>query len=555
MSPSSEEKRPAADEGSSAGLVTRLFLIPRRAWAVLLGGIVAEVILFYGVRLLEHPHRYLGIPGAAAALFAVVAAAVTGPWAGAGVALTGGAAFMALVARRGDPVDPIAIIAAIALWTLAAVVAGMAGKAVRRRATARELLLSKALADSERTNKAIEHILALGPIFQRFETREEMVKAVCAAARETFAARSASLYRCDWGNVTLMHREPPDPQLRPGWTTDLMNLPGLQQVMMSGAPGFTGDLLTEDWPEDQLELGRHLGLRSLLRIPIHLTPTSAYLLVLGWDEAKSSMDPVGLALARRFADQAAVALEHSEAESLHKHLEKSLLSRSHELHPWMEVHIAYRSGESRLGVGGDFVDYMVLPDKRLGFAIGDVTGHGPDAAALGAALRAGWRALATAGIPLEETMESLNKVLLSERSGPEIYCTLLIGMVDCLAGSLTLADAGHPPPILIAQGARLLPAKPVLPLGCQHNRDWHAEVFPLPDAWSLLLCTDGLYEGAAQRHSGEGYPLDRLVERLDAAAPGPIRTQVVEEIMAESERAGDDPFPDDVAVLLVSKIA
>lgn len=231
-------------------------------------------------------------------------------------------------------------------------------------------------------------------------------------------------------------------------------------------------MLAEDWPEEQLEFGRRLGLRSLLRIPIHLTPTSAYLLVLGWDEARGSMDPVGLALAQRFADQAAVALEHSEADSLHKHLEKSLLSRSHDPHPWMEVHIAYRSGESRLGVGGDFVDYMVLPDKRLCFVIGDVTGHGPDAAALGAALRAGWRALATADIPLEETMDSLNKVLLSERSGPEIYCTLLTGEIDCLAGSLTLADAGHPPPILIGQGARLLPARPVMPLGCEHDRGW-----------------------------------------------------------------------------------
>lgn len=532
-----------------------MFVAPRPWWAVLLGGAVAEVALFYGVGLLGDTHRYLGIPGAAAALFAVMAAVVTGPLIGTGVALAGGAGFVAFVADRGEFVDPIVIAIAIALWTLAAVVAGMAGKAVRQRATARELLLSKALTESESAKGAIEHILALGPIFQRFETREEMVEAICAAARETFDARSASLYRCDWGRITLLHRNPADPLLRPGWTSGVESFPGLQEMLTSGVPAFTCDMLAEDWPENQLELERRLGLRSSLRIPIHLTPTSAYLLVLGWDKVRSSMDPVGLALARRFADQAAVALEHSEADSLHKHLEKSLLSRSHEPHPWMEVHIAYRSGESRLGVGGDFVDYMVLPDKRLGFVIGDVTGHGPDAAALGAALRAGWRALTTAGIALEETMESLNKVLLSERSGPEIYCTLLTGIVDCLAGTLTLADAGHPPPILIGQGARLLPAKPVLPLGCEHHHDWRAEVFPLPDAWSLLLCTDGLYEGAAQRRSGEGYPLDRLVERLDAVAPGPIKTQVVEEIMAESERVGDDPFPDDVAVLLVSKMA
>ena len=55
------------------------------------------------------------------------------------------------------------------------------------------------------------------------------------------------------------------------------------------------------------------------------------------------------------------------------------------------------AGEGRLGIGGDFVDYVVHDDHGVSFVIGDVSGHGPEAEALGATLRSGWRALAAAG--------------------------------------------------------------------------------------------------------------------------------------------------------------
>ena len=95
--------------------MARSFSHPRRAWAVLSGGAVAGIVLFYGVSLLGDPHRYLGIPGSAAALFAVMAAVVTGPWIGTAVALGGGVAFALLVALPNDRVAPIAATMSIAL--------------------------------------------------------------------------------------------------------------------------------------------------------------------------------------------------------------------------------------------------------------------------------------------------------------------------------------------------------------------------------------------------------------------------------------------------------
>jgi hypothetical protein len=109
---------------------------------------------------------------------------------------------------------------------------------------------------------------------------------------------------------------------------------------------------------------------------------------------------------------------------------------------WLDISIRYLAGEGRLGIGGDFVDYVVHDDQGVSFVIGDVSGHGPDAAALGATLRSGWRALATAGVPLRQTLDSLDKVLFSERNSRNMYCTLLAGRIDGPTASLTLSNAG-----------------------------------------------------------------------------------------------------------------
>ena len=73
---------------------------------------------------LGSPSRYLGIPGAAAALFGVVAAILAGPLVGVGTALVGGVAFLAFITDFAQNVTVPTIVASVALWTLAALVAG-----------------------------------------------------------------------------------------------------------------------------------------------------------------------------------------------------------------------------------------------------------------------------------------------------------------------------------------------------------------------------------------------------------------------------------------------
>jgi PAS domain S-box-containing protein len=124
-------------------------LHPRGALWVTLAAAVAEIALFLGVSQFESPSRYLGIPGAAAALIGVVAAVVAGPVAGAAVALVGGVAFVVFLTDFGRTVVWPAIILSIILWTTAAVVAGLAADYVRRRAAAREVVLSQSVKDRD----------------------------------------------------------------------------------------------------------------------------------------------------------------------------------------------------------------------------------------------------------------------------------------------------------------------------------------------------------------------------------------------------------------------
>src|SRR5262249_56939540 len=125
-----------------------------------------------------------------------------------------------------------------------------------------------------------------------------------------------------------------------------------------------------------------------------------------------------MALARRFAALAALTLEDSrrrqaqtEWRLLHAQLEASLLPPLPTVtRPAIGVSTRYRAGEQRMLLGGDFIDAVERADGSLAAIIGDVAGHGPEAAALGATLRAAWRGLALAQVPLVQTVSALDEL-------------------------------------------------------------------------------------------------------------------------------------------------
>ncbi len=197
-------------------------------------------------------------------------------------------------------------------------------------------------------------------------------------------------------------------------------------------------------------------------------------------------------------------------------------------------------------VGGDFVDAVQRPDGTLALVVGDVSGHGPRAAALATRLRAGWRTLATTGDTVAR-LDALDALVVAERPDEDLYATAVAVEVDPAAGRLRWALAGHPAALLrdgsgavrALEGAR----RPALGFGELGDPVASEGSADLPEGWVLVLCSDGLLEAPAP---GGGRLGNEPVEAALRTADGPGAA-----LAALRALAGASPT-DDVTVLVAS---
>ncbi|WP_141924965.1 PP2C family protein-serine/threonine phosphatase [Haloactinospora alba] len=211
----------------------------------------------------------------------------------------------------------------------------------------------------------------------------------------------------------------------------------------------------------------------------------------------------------------------------------------------------YRPGRKRAVVGGDFFD-AVQKDGTTHVIVGDVSGHGPDEAALGVSLRIAWRALVMGGVAEEDVLPKLEEVLMSERAQDEMYATLCQASLDTGSDQVRIRLFGHPPPLLIQDGeVAEVPASPRPPMGVFPGADIDVEEFALPRGATLLLYTDGLVDA----HDGNEGRLEvqGLRRILDGVLRGGVATvDVPESLVDEAERHNGGPLQDDVAMLLLT---
>jgi len=223
--------------------------------------------------------------------------------------------------------------------------------------------------------------------------------------------------------------------------------------------------------------------------------------------------------------------------------------------PGVDIVARYRPSREDALLCGDFYDVVQAPDRTVRVLIGDVAGHGPHEAALGAALRIAFRALTLAGIHGVELMRQLERVLHSERTGTGIFATVLSLEIAADSPRVTAVRAGHPGMLL--QGGGTVdwiepPAGPALGLRAD---DWPQHELELPAGDGLLLLTDGLFEG----YSGQG--IERLGEdgllalaRSHAHQSGPAFVDALidgAQLLAQP-RGG---LTDDIAVLRIERTA
>lgn len=200
-----------------------------------------------------------------------------------------------------------------------------------------------------------------------------------------------------------------------------------------------------------------------------------------------------------------------------------------------EIEVVYRPLQS---VGGDFLDFYSLADDRFGVAIGDVSGHGIEAAiVMGMAKMALKIGLGVSG-PFPQILSEVNKDLSLELRRAA-FVTAFVATIDRASRRMTYARLGHPP-ALLKRGAEILELDgPGLPFGVDAgprfaNTLQVREIDLQPDDL-VLLYTDGVTEATADEQFG----VDRLKAALATAAGLPQITSALDGFLG-ARPAGDD---------------
>ncbi|MFI8962741.1 SpoIIE family protein phosphatase [Streptomyces sp. NPDC053493] len=190
--------------------------------------------------------------------------------------------------------------------------------------------------------------------------------------------------------------------------------------------------------------------------------------------------------------------------------------------PGLDVAVRYRPAESESLVGGDWYDAVVLPSKKVLLCVGDVAGHGVDAATGMVVLRNALRGLAVTGAGPGQLLSWLNGV--AHHLTAQVTATAVCGLFDPETRTLRWARAGHLPPVLVrGSEAEDLPLLKGLLLGALAEAEYEEAEVRLAPEDTVLMYTDGLVErrdtsvhdSITQLLAAARMPADSLERRLD----------------------------------------
>lgn len=230
------------------------------------------------------------------------------------------------------------------------------------------------------------------------------------------------------------------------------------------------------------------------------------------------------------------AREHDALSGVIGKLQRALLAEPGRPHPNLDVAIRYLPVGNSTLVGGDWCETVRLHFGRTLLVVGDVMGHGLEAAVDMTAYRSALRYIASADLPPHRVLRQLDDMAAEEPDRRPATC--LLAQVDPNRGMVTLAGAGHLPPLVIdPQGrATRLPVPVGPPLGTGFG-GYEPATYRLAPGQTLVLFTDGLVER-------RGEDIDRSLDRLAglgfgaAAGPEEILDTVVGRL--DVRRAEDD---------------
>ncbi|MCC9704923.1 SpoIIE family protein phosphatase, partial [Streptomyces sp. MNU76] len=259
-----------------------------------------------------------------------------------------------------------------------------------------------------------------------------------------------------------------------------------------------------------------------------------------------------LELAEDLSRRAALALDnarlYSERVAISQSLQRSLLPPELPQIDGVEVEVIYRAAGEGNEVGGDFYDLFPIRDGAYGFAIGDVCGTGPEAAAVTGLARHALRLLAREGYAGPAVLERLNSAIIDEGARSR-FLTLLYGELwpqEDGSAVLKVVCAGHPLPLRLRQDGTVEPAaEPQALLGVMEDLELYEQTVTLDPGDVLLCVTDGVTE---RREGTRMLGDDGLTEVLTTCT-GLTAGAVAARVMRAVERFASDAPSDDMAIL------
>jgi len=216
-----------------------------------------------------------------------------------------------------------------------------------------------------------------------------------------------------------------------------------------------------------------------------------------------------------------------------------------------DFHI-YASMVAAKEVGGDFYDFFMIDQDRLGFVIGDVSGKGVPAAIFMAVSRTLIRATGLKGLPTDECMNYVNNLLCNE-SVSCMFVTVFYGIFNTATGEIEYVNGGHNPPyVLSSDGIHKVPMTGGPIMGCMEDFNYKSKLLQLKPGDSLFLFTDGVTE--AFNINDEAYGDDRLEQFLQARLNTPIDEVVKESMLEINTFSAGMAQSDDITYLAITFI-
>lgn len=341
------------------------------------------------------------------------------------------------------------------------------------------------------------------------------------------------------------------------------NLQYSHSVAMRVARDGRGICLIDTANSGEISLGQSildLKLLTVMCVPLRVKDRLLGLIYVDSKASSKEFKDRDLTLFKALAGQVAVAIDSArllkhyiekqriqEELAVAQKIQMSLLPKGALHVPGLDVHGVSLSCEE---TGGDYFDYLRRSGGRVGFAVGDVSGHGVGAALLMSTARALLRAFASTDAPPHDVVTRMNR-FLSQDVETGRFMTLFYGEMDIREKKLTYVRAGHNEPMIYRRATDSFEslAEGGIALAMMDDFDFESSgPVSLSPGDVLCMYTDGVVEtmNAAREVFGE----ERLQGVLRRSASKTAKEIVTDVLAAVREFSGTDRREDDVTLVL-----